>query len=139
MIPDRLKKLRKQAGLTQKQIAEKIHVGQNSYSNWEKGNRTPIQPTIDKLAEILNTSSEYLTGITDDPTCIKISETDLDSAIDNSVAYDGTPITDNDKEIIKDCSTIIFSYHFFNLLYHKKQNKPFLTCPLICTILVFIP
>lgn len=102
MIPDRLKKLRKQAGLTQKQIAEKIHVGQNSYSNWEKGNRTPIQPTIDKLAEILNTSSEYLTGITDDPTCIKISETDLDSAIDNSVAYDGTPITDNDKEIIKD-------------------------------------
>jgi len=102
MIPNRLKKLRKQAGLTQKQIAEKIHVGQNSYSNWEKGNRTPIQPTIDKLAEILNTSSEYLTGITDDPTCIKISETDLDSAIDNSVAYDGTPITDNDKEIIKD-------------------------------------
>jgi HTH-type transcriptional regulator xre len=102
MLPERLKKLRKKAGLTQKQIAEKLQVGQNSYSNWEKGNRTPIQPTIEKLAEILNTSSEYLTGITDDPTRLKISEADIDTAIDNSVAYDGTPITDNDREIIKD-------------------------------------
>ena len=30
------------------------------------------------------------------------ADIDLDSAIDNSVAYDGTPITDNDREIIKD-------------------------------------
>ena len=56
MLPERLKNLRKKAGLTQKEIAEKLQVGQNSYSNWEKGNRTPIQPTIEKLAEILNTS-----------------------------------------------------------------------------------
>ena len=100
MLPERLKSLRKKAGLTQKQIAEKLQVGQNSYSNWEKGKRTPIQPTIEKLAEILNTSTDYLLGKTDIPDLDL--EIDIDNAIDNSVAYDGTPITDNDREIIKD-------------------------------------
>ena len=100
MLPERLKNLRKKAGLTQKQIAEKLQVGQNSYSNWEKGKRTPIQPTIEKLAEILNTSTDYLLGKTDIPD--RDLEIDIDNAIDNSVAYDGKPITDNDREIIKD-------------------------------------
>lgn len=100
MLPERLKNLRKKAGLTQKQIAEKLQVGQNSYSNWEKGKRTPIQPTIEKLAEILNTSTDYLLGKTDIPD--RDLEIDIDNAIDNSVAYDGTPITDNDRMIIKD-------------------------------------
>ena len=64
MFPERLKKLRKEAGLTQKQVAEKLKVGQNSYSNWEKGIRTPIFPTIEKLAELFNVSTDYLTGET---------------------------------------------------------------------------
>ena len=107
MLPERLKYLRKKAGLTQKQIAEKLQVGQNSYSNWEKGKRTPIQPTIEKLAEILNTSTDYLLGKTDIPD--RDLEIDIDNAIDNSVAYDGTPITDNDREIIKNFLKDYFS------------------------------
>ncbi|CBZ49414.1 DNA-binding transcriptional regulator, XRE-family HTH domain [Streptococcus henryi] len=65
MFPERLKKLRKEAGLTQQQVAKKLRVGQNSYSNWEKGIRTPIFPTIEKLAELFNVSTDYLTGKTD--------------------------------------------------------------------------
>lgn len=107
MLPERLKNLRKKAGLTQKQIAEKLQVGQNSYSNWEKGKRTPIQPTIEKLAEILNTSTDYLLGKTDIPD--PDSDIDLDTAIDNSVAYDGTPITEHDREIIKNYLNEYFS------------------------------
>ncbi|WP_270623418.1 helix-turn-helix domain-containing protein [Streptococcus sanguinis] len=99
MFPERLKQLRKEAGLTQKQIAEKMQVGQNSYSNWEKGIRTPIKPTIEKLAEIFEVSPDYLLGTTDDPrTQVDI---DIDEAIEKSVAYDGKPITDNDREIIR--------------------------------------
>ena len=105
---DRLEKeLRETKEELQKQIAEKLQVGQNSYSNWEKGKRTPIQPTIEKLAEILNTSTDYLLGKTDIPD--RDLEIDIDNAIDNSVAYDGTPITDNDREIIKNFLKDYFS------------------------------
>ena len=65
MIAERLKELRKEAGLTQKQVADTLQVAQNSYSNWEKGIRTPLNPTINKLAELFNVSSEYLKGNTD--------------------------------------------------------------------------
>ncbi len=64
MFSERLKQLRKEAGLTQKQVADALQVAQNSYSNWEKGVRTPLNPTIDKLAELFNVSNEYLKGIT---------------------------------------------------------------------------
>ena len=65
MFTERLKSLRKEAGLTQKEIAQQMKIGQNSYSNWEKGIRTPIRPTIEKLAEVLNTSAAYLLGESD--------------------------------------------------------------------------
>ena len=55
---------------------------------------------VEKLANFFNVSTDYLLGKTDIPE--PESDIDLDSAIDNSVAYDGTPITDNDREIIKD-------------------------------------
>ncbi|MBY5034155.1 helix-turn-helix domain-containing protein [Streptococcus gallolyticus] len=66
MLAERLKQLRKEAGLTQKQVAEFLQVAQNSYSNWEKGIRTPLNPTIDKLAELFQVSSEFLKGNTED-------------------------------------------------------------------------
>ncbi|MEY8463734.1 helix-turn-helix domain-containing protein [Streptococcus merionis] len=65
MLPQRLKELRNEAGLTQKEIAEKIHVGQNSYSNWENGNRKPTAEITSKLAEFFNVSADYLLGKTD--------------------------------------------------------------------------
>ena len=46
-----------------------------------------------------NVSTDYLLGKTDFPE--PDSDIDLDTAIDNSVAFDGTPITDDDREIIK--------------------------------------
>ncbi|MBF0819902.1 helix-turn-helix transcriptional regulator [Streptococcus danieliae] len=62
MLPQRLKELRTEAGLTQKEIADKLKIGQNSYSNWEKGIRTPIFPTLEKLAEFFNVPTDYLLG-----------------------------------------------------------------------------
>ncbi|HHT7814565.1 TPA: helix-turn-helix domain-containing protein [Streptococcus suis] len=62
MLPQRLKELRTEAGLTQKEIAEKIHVGQNSYSNWENGNRKPTAEITSKLADFFKVPIDYLLG-----------------------------------------------------------------------------
>ena len=100
MFSTRLKNLRIDNGYTQKEIAEKLGTSQPSYQNWEKGTRKPSRITLQKIAIFFNVSTDYLLGKTDIPD--PDSDIDLDSAIDNSVAYDGTPITDNDREIIKD-------------------------------------
>lgn len=61
----RLKELRLLNGLTQKQIAEKLNVRQNTYSQYENGNREiPLQSLI-ALSDIYDTSIDYIVGITD--------------------------------------------------------------------------
>jgi transcriptional regulator with XRE-family HTH domain len=40
------------AGMTQKQIAEKMHVTERSIINWEKGNIVPNTATLNMLSNI---------------------------------------------------------------------------------------
>ena len=100
MFIERLKKLRKKEKLTQKDIATFLNISQPAYQQFESGKKKMNLETMEKLADYFNVSTDYLLGKTDIPD--SESDIDLDSAIDNSVAYDGTPITDNDREIIKD-------------------------------------
>ena len=58
-IASRLKRLRKIAGLTQLQLAEKIGVAQNSIQKIESGD-TKNPRNIESLAHVLNCSPEYL-------------------------------------------------------------------------------
>ncbi len=100
MIIERLKKLRKEGKLTQKDIATFLNISQPAYQQFESGKKKMNLETMEKLADFFNVSTDYLLGKTDFPDFDL--EVDIDNAIDNSVAYDGTPITDNDREIIKD-------------------------------------
>lgn len=59
---DRLKELRKEKKLTQKEIAEQIGIKQNSYSDWETGKNEPNLENIVKLSRILDTSTDELLG-----------------------------------------------------------------------------
>lgn len=60
----RIKDLREDADLTQKQIADFLHIKQNTYSQYENGHRQiPIEVLI-KLARFYNTSIDYLVGET---------------------------------------------------------------------------
>lgn len=62
---DKLKALRKEKKLTQKEFAEMLGIKQNSYSDWETGKNEPNLENIIKIAKILNTSTDYLLGLTD--------------------------------------------------------------------------
>ena len=61
----RLKDLREDMDLTQKQIADYLRVKQNTYSQYENGQRQiPIEALI-ALAKFYNTSVDYILGLTD--------------------------------------------------------------------------
>ena len=107
MIIERLKKLRKEGKLTQKDIATFLNISQPAYQQFESGKKKMNLETMEKLADFFNVSTDYLLGKTDFPDLDL--EVDIDNAIDNSVAYDGTPITDNYREIIKNFLKDYFS------------------------------
>ena len=50
----RIKELRKNAGLTQEQVAEQIEMEQNTISVIESGRNFPTLMTLEKIAKVLN-------------------------------------------------------------------------------------
>ena len=98
MLPERLKTLRLEHKLTQKQIAKKLNVSHVSYSYWENGRMKP--KNIQQIADFFNVSTDYLLGNTDIKS--KNLETDLNKTLDTVKSFDGKPITDSDRETIRE-------------------------------------
>lgn len=59
----KLKTLRLQAGLTQKQLAEQIGVTKSVVSFYELRERTPSPEVLIKLTAVFHVSADYLLGI----------------------------------------------------------------------------
>ena len=57
---DRIKESRKNQGLTQEQLAEKIEVSLEYVSQIERGLKVPSMQVFIKLVEILDVSADYL-------------------------------------------------------------------------------
>lgn len=75
---DRLKTLRLQAGLTQKQLAERLGVTKSVISYYELLERSPSPDIIVKLAAIFHVSTDYLLGVKRTQT-IDVSDLDEES------------------------------------------------------------
>ena len=61
----RLRDLREDLDITQKTIADYLNVRQNTYSQYENGQRQlPIEALIE-LARFYNDSKDYILGLTD--------------------------------------------------------------------------
>ena len=63
----RIRDLREDNDLTQTEIANYLHIKQNTYSQYENGQRQlPIDVLI-ALAKFYKTSTDYILGLTDNP------------------------------------------------------------------------
>ena len=60
VVSDSIKKLRKEKGMTQDELAEKLNVTRQAVSNWERGNTMPDISKLPELAEIFHISVDEL-------------------------------------------------------------------------------
>lgn len=66
-MKNRIKQFRKKLGLTQKQLAIRAGLPVTTLSNYELGKRQPPTDVLKKLADIFETNTGYLMGLTDAP------------------------------------------------------------------------
>ncbi|MBR2745744.1 MAG: helix-turn-helix domain-containing protein [Erysipelotrichaceae bacterium] len=57
---EKLKNARKEVGLSQEQLAEKLSVSRSAVAKWEAGNGMPDVDNLKAMAVLLNTSIDYL-------------------------------------------------------------------------------
>lgn len=62
----RIKELRIELGLLQKDVAMKLGLSTSGYGYYETGKRSPDSDMIKKLSGLFEVSSDYLLGISDD-------------------------------------------------------------------------
>lgn len=65
-LGDRIRELRENAGLKQKDMAVKFSINENTWSQYENNKRTPDLETIKKIAEFFKVSIDYLVDLTDE-------------------------------------------------------------------------
>ena len=99
MLPERLKTLRLEAKLTQKEISNQLKISQSTYSDWEKGKMKP--KNIQQIADFFNVSTDYLLGNTDIKNQKQFDE-DLEKSLDTFKSFDGKPMYDEDREKIRE-------------------------------------
>lgn len=72
MFPKRLKKIRQNKGLTQERLAKLVNTKKTTISNYETSYSSPSNEMLKDLAQVLNTSTDFLLGLTDNPNPYKV-------------------------------------------------------------------
>ena len=61
-VGERIRKLRKEKGITQKELADYLGVAVSAVNKYEAGKRMPVPETIAKMADYFNADTDYLLG-----------------------------------------------------------------------------
>ncbi len=62
----KLKELRKEKGITQKEIASSLKISQTGYAGYEQGYREPDLTTLKKICLYFDVTADYLIGLEDE-------------------------------------------------------------------------
>ena len=78
LIGDKIRQQRREIGITQENLSEKMGVSLKTIQRWESGIRSPRMEEINKLADKLQTTTGYLMGLEDKP-----EKPEITSGVDN--------------------------------------------------------
>jgi len=67
MLGERLQELRKDAGISQKDLAEKLSLSHHTISSYEREKSIPNDEIKVKIAQLFNVSLDYLLGLIKEP------------------------------------------------------------------------
>lgn len=99
VIGDKIFELRKEKKLTQEKLGEKIGVGKQIISKYEKGTRMPSRETIEKLAGFFAVPVDYLLGNSELQT--KSSNNIKEIFESDELHWDGRKLSPDEIESVK--------------------------------------
>lgn len=97
MFSDKLKELRKNKGMYQKDLADALSISKGAIAMWETGKRTPDIEMLKRIAEYFQVSVDYLVDGTFGNEAECITDNDIKFALFNGIEG----ITDEMYEEVK--------------------------------------
>ncbi|ACX51844.1 transcriptional regulator, XRE family [Ammonifex degensii KC4] len=120
----RIKFARLRKGLTQAELAQKLNVHPETLGKYERGTNRPDAETLRKLADILEVSTDFLVGRTNDPSPIPSSldadvETYLEKIVKGEIPIHFDGVERITPEVLEDLRTILKA-----ALTYIRAHKP---------------
>lgn len=94
----RIVDLREKRGMTQTELANKMGLDKSIMSKVENGTRKVSSDELRNLSNIFNVSADYLLGKTNNKSDNELS---LDEAVNSVMSFEGRPVTDHDRKMMK--------------------------------------
>lgn len=96
---ERIDELAKKQKISVFDLSLKLGMGRNAIYQWKKS--VPNVEAVQKVADYFNVSVDYLLDRTEQKAIESDMDTKLERMMDNAMSYDGKPISDEDRPIIK--------------------------------------
>ena len=87
--------------MSQSELAKVVGVSQTTVTAWETGKAEPSSSAISSLADYFNVTTDYLLGRPEKKDDDNVDYVALDKALDNARSFDGEPMDDHDREILR--------------------------------------
>lgn len=101
IVGQRLQYLRKKKKIPVQTILDKFGIARSTYTGWEQGRRTPKGSTLVQLADLFNTTVDFLTGKTENEEPNKVELLDFLNEENLIYEFNGKEITQEQKETVK--------------------------------------
>ncbi|WP_430610742.1 hypothetical protein IGL01_000681 [Enterococcus sp. DIV0340] len=100
-IFDRIQELAKKRNKSLQDVAIDLDFSKNLFYRWKTSE--PKARDIKRVADYFGVTTDYLLGRTDTPQFSAKNEREatIEEALNSVMSYDGQPLTDNDREILR--------------------------------------
>lgn len=98
-VGTRIAELRNNAHMSQFQLAKVLKIGTSTLGMYETNKREPSPKVLKRIADYFNVSIDYLLGRSNNKKEKK--GLSLDEAVDSVMSFDGRPVTDHDRQMMK--------------------------------------
>lgn len=96
---ERIKYLSDKQKISLKSLASKLGFSENYFYNMKNAKSSPSSDMLEKVADYFHVSVDYLLGREEKSE--KQFSPELEEAIDHAEAFEGTPLTTQDKAILR--------------------------------------
>ena len=103
-----LKQCRKKQGVSQAELASRLGVTQQAVGKWESGKSSPDPSTVARIAELLNTTADYLLGRTLSRDGAIIVADDLYDSTDEKGNLRGSIMATLQKKLVVNTANVLF-------------------------------
>lgn len=117
---EKIRMLRRNAGLTQRQVADAVGVTYRTYQNYEAGASKPSGGVVLRLAAALGVSTDTLLGTRDLSPAEDAGDAELQALLAEMQAlFAGGRLREEDKKHVLDALTEAY----FRSKEHRKENR----------------